>query len=105
MSRLLLIWGFIRRHKYLIATLVFAIIIGFLDENSMVRRVGYAREINRLHEEIEQYRKEYEESTQRLNELTTNREAIERIARERYFTKKPNEVIYVFEEENKAEKE
>ena len=71
----------------------------------MVRRVGYAREINRLHEEIEQYRKEYEERTQRLNELTTNPEAIERIARERYFMKKPNEDIYVFEEENKTEKE
>nr|MBP6249184.1 septum formation initiator family protein [Bacteroides sp.] len=32
-------------------------------------------------------------------------EAIERIARERYFMKKPNEDIYVFEEENKTEKE
>ncbi|MBP1613592.1 MAG: putative septum formation initiator-related protein [Bacteroidetes bacterium] len=99
MDKLLSIWNFIRRHKYSITTLVFAIIIGFLDENSMVRRIGYAREINRLQEEINGYRSEYEESTKRLNELTTKPEAIEKIAREKYLMKKPNEDIYVFEEE------
>ena len=101
MDKLLSIWNFIRRHKYVITTLVFAVIIGFLDENSMVRRIGYAREINRLQEDINKYHSEYEESTRRLNELTTNPEAIEQVAREKYLMKKPNEDIYVFEEEDK----
>ena len=42
---------------------------------------------------------EYEENTERLNELSTNPEAIEQIAREKYLMKKPNEDIYVFDEE------
>ena len=63
----------------------------------MVRRLGYAREENRLRGEIERYRKEYEENTERLNELVADSGAIERIAREKYLMKKPNEDIYVFE--------
>ncbi len=98
MSKLLTIWNFIRRHKYLITICAFVVIIGFLDENSMIRRIGYAREINQLQTEIEKYRAEYEENTRRLNELSTNPEAIEQIAREKYFMKKPNEDIYVFED-------
>lgn len=98
MSKLFTIWEFMGKHKYWIAILVFGVIIGFLDENSMLRRFGYAREIIRLQDEIEEYRTEYEENTQRLNELTTNPEAIEQIAREKYLMKKPNEDIYVFDD-------
>ncbi len=79
--------------------MTFAIIIGFLDENSIMHRVAYAREISHLQEEIQKYRNEYNESTKRLNELTTNPEAIEQIAREKYLMKKPDEDIYVFEED------
>ena len=64
-----------------------------------IRRIGYAREISRLQGEIDKYRAEYEENTERLNELSTNPEAIEQIAREKYLMKKPNEDIYVFDEE------
>lgn len=97
MGKLVTIWNFAGKHKYLITIVAFGIIIGFVDENSMVRRIGYASEIHRLQKEIEKYRAEYEENTKRLNELTTNPEAIERIAREKYLMKKPNEDIYVFD--------
>ena len=77
--------------------LAFAAIIGFLDENSDIRRIGYTREISRLQSEIEKYRADYEENTKKLNELSSNPDAIEQIAREKYLMKKPNEDIYVFE--------
>ena len=93
MGKLITIWEFIGRHKYWITVVAFGVIIGFLDENSMIRR------ISRLQGEIDKYRAEYEENTERLNELSTNPEAIEQIAREKYLMKKPNEDIYVFDEE------
>lgn len=96
MSKLASLWMLIRRHKYLITLLVFAVVIGFLDENSIMRQMGYAREESRLREEIEKYRKDYEENTRRLNELAVDSSAIERIARERYLMKKPDEDVYVF---------
>ena len=98
MGKLISIWSFIRRRKYLITVVAFAVIIGFLDENGLVRRFGYEREISQLKEEIEKYRADYEENTKRLNEITTNPAAIEQIAREKYLMKKPNEDIYVFED-------
>lgn len=98
MGKIFTIWDFMGRHKYWIVILVFGVIIGILDENSMIRRIGYAREIIRLQDEIKQYRAEYEENTRRLNELTTNPEAIEQIAREKYLMKNPNEDIYVFDD-------
>ena len=97
MSNLLTIWEFIGKHKYLITVLAFAASIGFLDENSAIRRIGYTREISRLQSEIEKYRADYEENTKKLNELSSNPDAIEQIAREKYLMKKPNEDIYVFE--------
>jgi len=89
--------NFIRKYKYAITLITFGVIIGFIDENSLIRRMKYESEIHELNREIEKYRAEYEESTERLNELTANPEAIERIAREKYLMKKPNEDIYIFE--------
>lgn len=97
MDKLASLWAFAGKHKYLITLVVAVVIIGFLDQNSLLRRYGYMREEHRLRDEIEKYRQEFEKSTERLNELMADSGAIERIARERYFMKKPNEDIYVFE--------
>lgn len=79
--------------------MVFGAIIIFFDENSIMQRMQYKREQVALQEEIDHYRKEFEECTRRLNELAVDSESIERIAREKYFMKKPNEDIYVFEDD------
>lgn len=99
MSRLLTVWNFIRRYKYLITIGIFAVIMGFLDENSMIRRFKNKREIMRLESEIRKYQTEYDESTKKLNELMSDPAAMEKVAREKYLMKKPNEDIYVFEDE------
>ena len=48
--------------------------------------------------EIEEYRKQFNEDTERLKELTDNPEGLEKIAREKYLMKKPNEDIFILEE-------
>ena len=98
MSKLMTLWKYIRRHKYLITVLAFLVIIVFLDENSLIQRAQHRQEINDLTSEIAKYRKQYEEDTPRLKELTNSPEALEKIAREKYFMKKPNEDIFIFEE-------
>ena len=98
MSRLMTVWKYVRMHKYLITVAAFLVIIVFLDENSLIQRNKHRREINALTSEIEKYRKQYEEDTEKLKELTNNPEAMEKIAREKYLMKKPNEDIFIFEE-------
>ena len=92
------VWNFVRRHKYLITVLAFIAIVGFIDENSYVRRLHNQREISRLENEIQKYREEYNESTRLLDELEEDPTAIEKIAREKYLMKKPDEDIFIFEE-------
>ena len=98
MSKLMTVWTYIRKHKYLITIVSFLVIIVFLDENSLIQRAKHRREINALTSEIEKYRKQYEEDTETLKELMENPEAMEKVAREKYLMKKPNEDVFIFEE-------
>lgn len=93
--------GRIHYLKYIVTLAVFGVIVVFLDENSLIRRMSYAREAARLRGEIGEYMHDYEEDTRRLDELEADTGAVERIAREMYLMKKPDEDIYVFEEDIK----
>lgn len=86
-------------NKYIITLGIFALIVLFLDENSMLKRMQMNQEERELREEIEKYRDDFNESTRLLGEITADSVAIEQIARERYMMKLPDEDIYVFEED------
>lgn len=86
-------------NKYIITLGIFALIVLFLDENSMLKRMQMNQEERELREEIEKYREDFNESTRLLGEITADSVAIEQIARERYMMKLPEEDIYVFEED------
>ena len=88
MDRFSSILRFFGRYKYIITLLIFGVIIVFLDENSILRRMEVANEARNTRNEIEKYRKDFEESTLRLNELDADSNSIERIAREKYLMKK-----------------
>ena len=99
MDKLSSFWKFLGRHKYLITVLIFIVLVGFVDENSILYRIELQREEAAIRSEIEKYREEYRESTRKLNELNVDSNSIEHIAREKYFMKKPNEDIFVFAED------
>jgi cell division protein FtsB len=84
--------------KYIITLVVFGVIIIFLDENNMIKRVNNARSINEMETEIDQCKNNFKVNSMRLHMLQTNPHYIEKIAREKYLMKKPNEDVYVFEE-------
>ena len=101
MVKLKEIWLFIGRYKYWVTCGIFLLVIGVVDENSLIRRFAHKREINRLNAEIEHYRRQYEEDSRMLKEITSNKEALEKVAREKYLMKKENEDIYIFVEDLK----
>ena len=92
---------FISRYKYWVTLGIFLLVIGVLDENSLIQRFAHKREISKLNAEIEFYRKQYEEDSKMLKEITSNQEALEKVAREKYLMKKENEDIFIFEEDLK----
>lgn len=99
MNKLSVIWSFIGRHKYWVVTVIFLLIIGVFDENSLIRRFEHRREIHALKTEIERYRQRYEEDSKMLKEITGNKDALEKVARERYLMKQENEDIFVFQKD------
>jgi cell division protein FtsB len=59
-------------------------------------RIQRKSEIATLNSEIERYRTQFDNDTERLQELTENPEALEKVAREKYFMKRPNEDVFIF---------
>ena len=99
MSSIHTVWGFIRRHKYLAVILFFALMVGFVDENSFWSRRQRLQEIDALKAEMREYQNRYDQDSKALDELEDNPEAVVRTAREQYFMKYPNEDVYVFLDE------
>lgn len=103
MGRLNSLWNFIRQHKYAFAVLIFLLIIGVLDANSFYVRYQRQLEISRLRQQIDKYQSQYEADTRQLNALLNDPQQVERMARERYYMKRPNEDVFVFVEEDEFE--
>lgn len=101
MRKIAKIWQFIRRHKYLVTLAVFLLVIGVIDDNSLIHRFQNRREIHELNKEIERYRKQYEEDSKILKEISSNPKELEKVAREKYLMKQEDEDVYVFEEDLK----
>jgi cell division protein FtsB len=87
------------RNKYLIAPLVFFIWLLVFDNNSLIDRYKYLRTRHELKEEKQYYLERIKEDSRRLNELKTDRDNLEKFAREQYFMKKENEDVFVIVEE------
>jgi cell division protein FtsB len=84
-------------NKYLITVVVFLVFIVFVDENNVIRRVQYETKIRELKQDIRHYRKLSEESESKLKKLHSSNAELERVAREDYLMKKPNEDVYIVE--------
>lgn len=96
MSSIQTVWDFIRRYKYFVVLAFFAIVVGFVDEDSFWDRHQRLLEIEALRNEMATYQNRYERDTKALEELENSREAVVRVAREQYFMKYSDEDVYVF---------
>lgn len=103
MNRLAPVGAFLEHYKYAITIVVGTAIVGFLDDNSFVRRAQLGMQISDLEEEIAKYKERNETNTRQLRELKQNPRAYEKIARERYFMKTADEDIYILSDDEQSE--
>lgn len=87
------------KNKYIITTIVFIVWVAFFDENNWVERAQGLKELRQLHNDKAYYIDQIEKDTERLKELKTNDENLEKYAREQYLMKKEDEVVFVIVEE------
>lgn len=84
-------------NKYVIVLILFGVLIVFIDEHNLIRRVRYDSKIRSLRKEIRQYERERDRALEQLEDLRTGSEELEKIARERYLMKKDDEEIFLLE--------
>ncbi len=88
--------------KYTVVCVLGVLIVGFLDENSVLSHLKNRHRISELEEEIERYDAEYRRDQAQIRELDRNPKAIEKIARERYFMKAEDEDIFVLSDDDRS---
>ena len=84
-----------RINAYWLVTIVFFALTFVMGDSSLYKRYTYDEKIRSLEKEIKHYQKEIEINSKKLNDLHTDKEGLERFAREEYFMKKPNEYVYI----------
>ncbi len=86
------------RNKYLVATILFLTFIIFLDENSIVSHNRNKRKLKELTEQKEIYKEQIKSDKQKLEDLNSGSENLEKFAREQFYMSKPDEDVFIVEE-------
>ncbi len=84
-------------NKYIIATLVFAVVIIFADQYNLFYQIKNFKKLKEAKNKVEYYEKEIQQQQETLERLHRDSALMERIAREKYMMKRDNEVVYVIE--------
>jgi cell division protein DivIC len=87
------------RNKYFIVSALFVIWVCFFDDDNLIERFQNHREIQQLKRDREYYIQKISDDSERLKELKTNNENLEKYAREQFLMKKDNEDVFVIVEE------
>lgn len=86
-------------YKYLIATLIFLGWIMFFDENSILSHMKNKKKLGELVQQKEYYKEKILSDRQKLQDLNSGYENLEKFAREQYYMAKPDEDIFIVVEE------
>lgn len=82
-------------HKFVWATIVFLLIIGFFDSDSVWVRWQIQRDNARLRAEIYKFEQQCARDSAKLEQLLSNQEAVIKVARESHLMKADNEDVYI----------
>ncbi|HRN42839.1 MAG TPA: septum formation initiator family protein [Vicingus sp.] len=87
------------KNKYILTIVGFIVWLLFFDQNNFITQYDFIKQLKSLEKDKAFFIEELNKTRQELNDLTTNPVTLEKFAREKYFMKKDNEEIFVFEAE------
>lgn len=82
-------------NKYIIVLVVFGVVMVFVGNQSAVERLKRAEVIDSLRHERDMYNEQTERIDSHLRYLRTDKDTLERFARERYLMHCENEDVYI----------
>ena len=86
------------RNKYFLATTFFVVWILFIDTNSILVWWDEYKVVKEQEKQKEYYEKAIKWTDERLKELGSNRDSLEKFAREQYLFHNPDEEIFIVKE-------
>lgn len=88
------------RNFYFVTGLCFLVWMLFLDSNDLISRFKLGAKLRALEGEKEYYQQKITEVEKDKKELTTNKELLEKFAREKYLMKKEKEDLFIIQEKD-----
>ena len=104
MGKVNTIWNYIARHKYIVVTIIGLLLIGVIDEHSFRKYAMLTVRESEVQEALQKAEEDFARDSAKLQALKANHQGVERIARERYFMKRPNEEIFILSTDREAAK-
>ena len=83
----------------LLIMLVIIFFAFFISDSNIFARFGYDAKIMELNSQIDYYREKTEQDKEKLKLLESDKDQIEKFAREKYYMKRDSEDIYIIEYE------
>jgi len=85
--------------KYIIfSTLIFFVIVCFLKHDNIFRWIGYGFTVREQKKQIEWYYREIKELDRQIEAMSTDRDTLEKYAREKFYFAEPGDDVYIIEE-------
>lgn len=84
-------------NKYFYTTVTLFLILLIFEDTTLFRLYDMKKELNEITNQNKVKSVEIKQVKEKTIQLTTNKEALEKFAREHYLMKKRDEVIYVFD--------
>ena len=91
------------RNKYIVGIVVFLVWMAFFDRNDVISQISLRSQLSVLQSDKEYFLEEIERNSMDMNELMSNKDNLEKFAREKYYMKKDDEEIFVIVTEPKKE--
>lgn len=85
---------------YFICSIMLLLWLVFFDSNDLISQVEMSNKLTDLENEVSYFESKISEVEEERAALLTNKEKLEKFAREEYLMKKPTEEVFVIEEED-----
>ena len=87
------------KNKYFVASVLFLAWILFFDDDSIVSHIQNKRKLRELNEQKEYYKEQIVADKQKLEDLNSGIDELEKFAREQYHMSMPDEDVYIVVED------
>lgn len=91
-------WFKVIKNKYFLVTLGFVLWVFFFDTNNLLKWYSDMKDVAAQERQKNYYKEAIRQTDEKLKELKSNKDSLEKFAREQYFFHEPDEDLFIIED-------